>query len=184
MAFRPSFFSPTLFSEAVSTLAAVVRNSLRPCRTYSSSRGAARGEVPTSLSTAARERRMQRTALLRRNRADPELERAARTGTRELPLKYSHFIKLLLFFPSPSLTVSVPLDQVQREWQAHRGLDQLMRAGHHFNIYQDLYGGRVFRPRGFMEVAYGEKTVHRGTILSPTEVKKVTSVCTVLQNSS
>jgi large subunit ribosomal protein L38 len=149
MAFRPSFFSPTLFSETVSTLAAAVRNSLRPCRTYSSSRGAARGEVSTSVSTTARERRKQRTALLRRNRTDPELERAARTGT-----------------------LSVPLDQVQREWQAHRGLDQLMRAGHHFNIYQDLYGGRVFRPRGFMEVAYGEKTVHRGTILSPTEASQ------------
>ena len=93
MAFRPSIFSPTLFLEAVSTFAAAVRNSLRPCRTYSSSRGAARGEVPTSLSTTARERRMQRTALLRRNRRDPELERAARTGTRELSLEFSHFIK-------------------------------------------------------------------------------------------
>ena len=51
-----------------------------------------------------------------------------------------------------------------------------MRAGHHFNIYLDLYGGRVFRPRGFMEVAYGEKTVHRGTILSPTEVNKLSPV--------
>ena len=45
-------------------------------------------------STTAREQRMQRErrSILRRNRADPELERAARTGTRELPLKYSHFI--------------------------------------------------------------------------------------------
>ena len=66
--------------------------------------------------------------------------------------------------------VSVPLGEVQREWQSHRGLDQLQTAGVHFNLFQDLYG-RVFRPHGFMEVAYGEKAVHRGTILTPSEVE-------------
>ena len=66
--------------------------------------------------------------------------------------------------------MSVPLEEVQSEWQTHRGLDQLKAAGTHFNIFQDLYGGQSFRPLGFMEVAYGEKMVHRGTILTPSEV--------------
>ena len=66
--------------------------------------------------------------------------------------------------------MSIPLDEVQYEWQSHRGLHQLQTAGIHFNIFQDLYNGRVFRPLGFMEVTYGDKTVHRGTILTPSEV--------------
>ena len=166
MAFRSYFFSPCQLSESAYTLA-VVRNSLRLCKTYSSN-GGARAVAPTT----SREQRMQRTAFLRRNRRDPELERAARTGSRE-PF-FPKFIKLCLKMrsaPPFSPAVSVPLDQVQSEWRCHRGLDQLLRAGHHFNIYQDLYAGRVFRPQGFMEVTYdGGKTVHRGTILSPTEV--------------
>ena len=64
----------------------------------------------------------------------------------------------------------VPLDDVQREWRAYRGLDQLKTAGKHFNIFKDMFGGQSFRPLGFMEVAYGEKMVHRGTILTPSEV--------------
>ena len=310
MAFRPSLSSPRLFLESVSLLA-VVRSSVRQCRVYSSSVGG-RGEAPTT----ARGRRMQKTALLRRNRRNPELERAARTGTCKtilLPKSCTHspppprpflslsvsapltqdflstpgifyptqdilshpgyFIPPGIFYPHPgyfipprifyptwdilshpgyfipplgylipprifystqdilshpgyfipprifyptrdilstpgifyptqdilshpgyfipprifyptqealllpllllSLSVSVPLGEVQKEWQSHRGLGQLQTAGHHFNLYQDLYGGRVFRPGGFMEVTYGEKTVHRGTILPPSEVSAV-----------
>ena len=49
----------------------------------------------------------------------------------------------------------------------------------HFNLHQDLYGGQLFRPRGFIDVVFGEKTVHRGTILTPSEVRfaRFTSVC-------
>ena len=68
----------------------------------------------------------------------------------------------------PSL-VTIPLSEVQSEWQQFRGLDQLQTAGVHFNLYRDLYG-RHFRPRGFMQVEYGDKAVHRGTIITPTEV--------------
>ena len=66
---------------------------------------------------------------------------------------------------------------VQREWRAYRGLDQLKTAGKHFNIFKDMFGGQSFRPLGFMEVAYGEKMVHRGTILTPSEVCICSSVC-------
>ena len=68
------------------------------------------------------------------------------------------------------LSVSVPLGEVQREWRAHRGLDQLQTTATHFNLPQDLYGGRLFRPRGFVDVTFSDKTVHRGTIITPTEV--------------
>ena len=58
------------------------RSSLRLCRACSSVRGArGAGEGPA---LKARERRMERYKLLRRNRRDLALERAARTGTREL----------------------------------------------------------------------------------------------------
>ena len=107
MAFRPSLSSPRLFLESVSFLA-VVRSSVRQCRVYSSGAGG-RGEAPTT----ARGRRMQRTALLRRNRRDPELERAARTGTCKtflLPKSCTHSPP-----PPPppflSLSVSAPLTQ-------------------------------------------------------------------------
>ena len=82
----------------------------------------------------------------------------------------------LVFIPSPtllplSLAVTVPLEEVQREWRVHRGLEQLLTTASHFNLHQDLYGGQQFRPRGFIDVVFGEKTVHRGTILTPSEVR-------------
>jgi large subunit ribosomal protein L38 len=95
---------------------------------------------------------MAKNELLRRNRRNPELEKAART-----------------------LTLSVPLDEAQGEWQLHGGLEQLQTAGTHFNLFQDVYG-RPFRPLGFMEVTYGSKAVHRGTILTPSEASSPPSV--------
>ena len=65
--------------------------------------------------------------------------------------------------------MTVPLEEVQREWRVHRGLEQLLTTACHFNLHQDLYGGQQFRPRGFIDVVFGEKTVHRGTILTPSE---------------
>ena len=68
--------------------------------------------------------------------------------------------------------MTVPLEEVQREWRVHRGLEQLLTTTSHFNLHQDLYGGQQFRPRGFIDVVFGEKTVHRGTILTPSEVRR------------
>ena len=68
--------------------------------------------------------------------------------------------------------MTVPLGEVQREWRVHRGLEQLLTTASHFNLHQDLYGGQQFRPRGFIDVVFGEKTVHRGTILTPSEVRR------------
>lgn len=139
------------------------RSSLRLRRACSRAYGA--GEGPAA-KLSARERRMERTKLLRRNKRDPALEKAARAGTRKL---IGTFV-LWTVYTGLCVLVSISLEEVQREWWAHRGLDQLQTAGTHFNLYQDLYGGRVFRPLGFMEVAYGERRVHRGTILTPSEV--------------
>ena len=68
----------------------------------------------------------------------------------------------------------VPLEEVQKEWQLYRGLDQLRTAGQHFHLYQDLYQ-QLFRPRRFMRVQYGQTVVHRGTVISPSEVNSPTT---------
>lgn len=65
--------------------------------------------------------------------------------------------------------MNVPLVEVQKEWREHRGLDQLKVAGFHFHLYQDVYG-MVFRPEQFMRVQYREKEIHRGVIMTPSEV--------------
>lgn len=60
---------------------AVGRNSLRLCRACRSC--GIHGVGSGSHKPSARERRMERTELLRRNRRDPQLERAARTRSRK-----------------------------------------------------------------------------------------------------
>ena len=69
--------------------------------------------------------------------------------------------------------VRIPLAEVKREWSKERGPIHLQMAAQHFHLYEDLYGGSEFRPRGFMEIKYSEggTEVHRGNIIYPNQVR-------------
>lgn len=91
--------------------------------------------------------RFQKNELLRQNRRNPQLERAAR-------------LRRLV----------VPLNEVEAEWREHGGKQHLERIGHHYNLFADLYPS-PFQPRGFLRVVYRESAaeVHTGNILTASQ---------------
>ena len=78
---RPASFFPVSQAPELLFSLAMQRSSPRLCRACCSREVHGAGSRGPKLS--ARERRMARTELLRRNRRNPELERAARTRTGE-----------------------------------------------------------------------------------------------------
>ena len=74
------------------------------------------------------------------------------------------------------ISVFIPLDKVQLEWQRYRGLEHLHTIGIHNNIFTDLFGDE-FRPKGFICVTYADSAVvHHGNLLTPEQTSTVPQV--------
>ena len=121
----------------------------------------------------AREMRFQKNELLRQNRRNPQLERAARLRrcTYQSTFKLTMtLLSLLTLTHSLSPAVVVPLNEVEAEWREHGGKQHLERIGHHYNLFADLYPS-PFQPRGFLRVVYRESAaeVHTGNILTASQ---------------
>ncbi|KAK3560016.1 hypothetical protein QTP86_033816 [Hemibagrus guttatus] len=93
----------------------------------------------------ARERRK----VMKENKKNPELERAARLRT-----------------------FRIPLDEVKQEWEKTNGPYHIHRLAEHYGIYRDLFPMAYFVPRVMLRVAYGDDKdamVHYGNHLSPSQ---------------
>ena len=91
-------------------------------------------------------------AELQKVREDPELERLART-------------RQLL----------VDVEQVQREWQAAHGFDELKKLCNFYQIDRDLFGGSI-DPKLWLDVSFGNVKVCRGNTIQPNLTCEVPAV--------
>ncbi|XP_017556607.1 39S ribosomal protein L38, mitochondrial [Pygocentrus nattereri] len=91
----------------------------------------------------------ERKRVMRENRQNPDLERAARLRT-----------------------FRIPLDRVKAEWEKTNGPYHIQRLADHYGIYRDLFPMAYFVPRVMLRVTYGDDNsaaVHCGNHLSPTQ---------------
>jgi hypothetical protein len=95
----------------------------------------------------------QKAKLLLQNRKDPKMEEAARKRT-----------------------LTVPLDEVNFNWQKENCPNHLQVVGQHYNIFSDVYSMKPFRPISVMDVAYAANSVMCGNILRPSQVLDEPSV--------
>lgn len=90
----------------------------------------------------------KRVEHLRRNKADRELELAARKNT-----------------------LNIPLEEVEQEWSKNEGPEHIRVAAEHYGIFEHLFGDGYFLPVVNLEINYnyGENQypVCRGNLLKP-----------------
>ncbi|XP_012678690.1 39S ribosomal protein L38, mitochondrial [Clupea harengus] len=75
----------------------------------------------------------ERNKVMKENRRNPELERATRLRT-----------------------LQIPLDRVKEEWERTNGPYHIQRLAEHYGIYRDLFPMAFFVPRVMMHVHYGD----------------------------
>ncbi|XP_076856103.1 large ribosomal subunit protein mL38 isoform X2 [Brachyhypopomus gauderio] len=94
----------------------------------------------------------ERTRVMKQNKENPDLERAARLRT-----------------------FRIQLDRVKSEWEKTNGPYHIQRLAEHYGIYQDLFPMAYFVPRVMLRVAYGDDSsamVHYGNRLSPSQASR------------
>ncbi|XP_033840565.1 39S ribosomal protein L38, mitochondrial [Periophthalmus magnuspinnatus] len=91
----------------------------------------------------------ERKQVMKENKKNMELERAARLRT-----------------------LKIPLERVQQMWEQTSGPHHIRRLAEHYGIYKDLFPNAFFLPIVPLKVHYGQNSsVHYGNILTPTEAE-------------
>ncbi|XP_067913994.1 39S ribosomal protein L38, mitochondrial [Heterodontus francisci] len=92
----------------------------------------------------------ERSCIIKKNRKNSDLERAARHRT-----------------------LLIPLDEVKSEWEKTNGPFHLRNIGLHYGVYRDLFNGATFVPRVILRIQYDHEDsampVHHGNVVTPTE---------------
>ncbi|XP_061415350.1 large ribosomal subunit protein mL38 [Lethenteron reissneri] len=103
--------------------------------------------------------RLARRTVLRENRRNADLERAARMRT-----------------------LKIPLDEVRADWEKTTGPQHIHGIVSHYGIYRDMYKGAEFVPRVMLRVAYAlpkedaTAPVYYGNVLMPFETQEAPEV--------
>ncbi|GAU96955.1 hypothetical protein RvY_08319 [Ramazzottius varieornatus] len=93
----------------------------------------------------------EREKLLKKARSDTALERAARHRS-----------------------LQIPLEEVEREWNAMQSSEQVCGAALHYGIFRDLYGAAYFLPQVPLDIRFPSEEgfntpVYRGNMISPAD---------------
>lgn len=124
----------------------------------------------------------ERKKILRENRQNAEMERAARlrTGlcpTTSLPAPAALGPQLppAAFFSL--LAALIPLDEVRAEWEKTSGPFHKQRVAEHCGIFRDLFKGATFTPWVTLRVEYSQEDEHLvpvyyGNVVTPSEVRE------------
>lgn len=100
----------------------------------------------------------KQVAYLKERKRDKELERSARNGT-----------------------LTVPLDEVRKEWLKSEAPNHIKHAAEHYGIFKDLFGYAEFTPIVDMDIVYPQSDgklapVHRGNVVKPHEAASAPTV--------
>ncbi|KAJ7337307.1 39S ribosomal protein L38, mitochondrial [Desmophyllum pertusum] len=97
------------------------------------------------LLTKRKELRKTKSAIYKKNRRDPAMERAAREGT-----------------------LLIPLETVRKEWLARSEFSTTTKLARHYDIFEHMFNGEEFKITVGMSVAFGETDhVLNGNFLTP-----------------
>ncbi|XP_069510838.1 large ribosomal subunit protein mL38 isoform X2 [Ambystoma mexicanum] len=93
----------------------------------------------------------ERVQRMKQNRRSPELERASRLKT-----------------------LQIPLHDVRAEWERTSGPLHLQRVAEHYGIYRDLFDSATFVPRVPLRIEYSQNQewampVYHGNVVTPSE---------------
>ncbi|XP_064007068.1 large ribosomal subunit protein mL38 [Pogoniulus pusillus] len=100
----------------------------------------------------------ERKRILKENRQNAEMERAARLRT-----------------------ALVPLDEVRAEWERTSGPFHKQRLAEHCGLFRDLFKGAIFTPRVALRVEYSQEDeylvpVYYGNMVTPSEAARAPAV--------
>ncbi|NXX43088.1 RM38 protein, partial [Tricholaema leucomelas] len=125
----------------------------------------------------------ERKKILKENRRNAEMERAARLRTGVCPTTS------LPAHPAPGcplqclslLAALVPLDEVRAEWERTSGPFHKQRLAEHCGLFRDLFRGAVFTPRVALRVEYSQEDeylvpVYYGNMVTPSEASSAPAV--------
>lgn len=124
----------------------------------------------------------ERKRILRENRRNAEMERAARLRTGQcpstsLPAPAALGVQLLPLHPPSVLAVLIPLDEVRAEWERTSGPFHKQRVAKHCGVFRDLFKGATFTPWVALRVHYSQEDEHLvpvyyGNMVTPSEVRE------------
>lgn len=124
----------------------------------------------------------ERKRILRENRRNAEMERAARLRTGQcpstsLPAPAAPGLQLLPLHPPSLLAVLIPLDDVRAEWERTSGPFHKQRVAEHCGVFRDLFKGATFTPWVALRVHYSQEDEHLvpvyyGNMVTPSEVRE------------
>ncbi|CAJ1081136.1 S ribosomal protein L38%2C mitochondrial [Xyrichtys novacula] len=98
----------------------------------------------------------ERKQVMKKNKANTELERAARQRT-----------------------LKIPLHRVQGAWEKSSGPFQIQRLADHYGVFRDLFPKAFFLPQVTLRISYDQDNSHQvfhGNRLTPTEAAPVPKV--------
>lgn len=124
----------------------------------------------------------ERKRILRENRQNAEMERAARLRTGQcpstsLPAPAALGVHLLPLHPPSLPAVLIPLDDVRAEWERTSGPFHKQRVAEHCGVFRDLFKGATFTPWVALRVQYSQEDEHLvpvyyGNMVTPSEVRE------------
>ena len=69
--------------------------------------------------------------------------------------------------------MEIPLDEVKKEWSTTKGLKEVAFLAKYYAIFRDIFDGEEFKPLVWLNIAYGNDSVHRGNIIEPAKVSLI-----------
>ncbi|KAI1232342.1 hypothetical protein IHE44_0006798 [Lamprotornis superbus] len=128
----------------------------------------------------------ERKRILRENRQNAEMERAARLRTGQcpstsLPAPAALGVQLLPLHPPSLLAVLIPLEDVRAEWEKTSGPFHKQRVAKHCGVFRDLFKGATFTPWVALRVQYSQENEHLvpvyyGNMVTPSEASSPPAV--------